>query len=220
MRLTGSHSLIVRAQYKPGWTRCARAAFHSPSSCDSSGMLTGSGGFGLEKVDDGTYCGAQSRVHRLDAEGRSPRLWPVTTPFSACALLDRQIGLMVDLARRNDIRGMRFWARRSPAISSRSLAFISRSRSVNLQPAMHDGRGHSNDLCAAAALGCALAMSRDRAKTAWHRRSGPRVRLMSPRARSRSRGQARYMKKTSHGLLVESVGAPYLTYIKKQCYAA
>ena len=41
---------------------------------------------------------------------------------------------------------------------------------------------------------------------------------MSPRARSRiSRTSSLHEQNFTHGLLVESVGAPYLTYIKKQC---
>ena len=81
--------------------------------------------FGLQQLGEEVLTNLNLAWHRLDAWGDvGPGLARLRQKFLLAPVSNGNISLMVDLARRNGFPWTRFWARKWPAITSRSRVFI------------------------------------------------------------------------------------------------
>jgi 2-haloacid dehalogenase len=147
-----------RAQYQPGMdeVRTGRIPFAKLDVIHRRMLDRIRPRFGLEKVDEDVLAELNLAWHRLDAwKDVAPGFARLRRRFLLAPCSNGNIALMVDLARRNDIR----W----DAILGSEIAgdfkpkprvYLAAAEALNLQPGeCMMVAAHSNDLAAAAALG-------------------------------------------------------------------
>jgi len=147
-----------RAQYQPGMNevRTGRIPFAKLDVIHRRMLDRIRPRFGLEKVDEDVLAELNLAWHRLDAwKDVAPGFARLRHRFLLAPCSNGNIALMVDLARRNDIR----W----DAILGSEIAgdfkpkprvYLASAEALNLQPGeCMMVAAHSNDLAAAAALG-------------------------------------------------------------------
>jgi len=147
-----------RAQYQPGMNevRTGRIPFAKLDVIHRRMLDRIRPRFGLEKVDEDVLAELNLAWHRLDAwKDVAPGFARLRHRFLLAPCSNGNIALMVDLARRNDIR----W----DAILGSEIAgdfkpkprvYLAAAEALNLQPGeCMMVAAHSNDLAAAAALG-------------------------------------------------------------------
>jgi len=147
-----------RAQYQPGMNevRTGRIPFAKLDVIHRRMLDRIRPRFGLEKVDEDVLAELNLAWHRLDAwKDVAPGFARLRRRFLLAPCSNGNIALMVDLARRNDIR----W----DAILGSEIAgdfkpkrrvYLAAAEALNLQPGeCMMVAAHSNDLAAAAALG-------------------------------------------------------------------
>ncbi len=117
-----------RGEYQPGMeeVRSGRQPFAKLDVLHRRNLVRLLPRFDLQNLSDEVLDDLTLVWHRLDAWPDVPAaLARLKRKFWLAPVSNGNISLMVDLARRNNFPGMRSSARRSPAISSRSLSSIS-----------------------------------------------------------------------------------------------